>query len=205
MTNPRMSEVDMAQDTQTKVCSICAESKPRSEFHRKAAAKDGLGSCCKPCAIAKADAWRRANRDRANEIARNGYERNRVKVREAARKQYHQDPEKYLARSRKWAAANPDYFKTWRADNAEYMAAHYRAKRARRASAPIGEIDLAALWDGVCGICGSELDIDLRFPDPMSKSLDHKIPLARGGSHEQDNLQWAHLICNTRKGARIPD
>jgi 5-methylcytosine-specific restriction endonuclease McrA len=55
----------------------------------------------------------------------------------------------------------------------------------------------------ICGICSEAVNDLARFPDPGSASLDHITPLAAGGSHTRDNLQLAHLICNTRKGARV--
>lgn len=36
----------------------------------------------------------------------------------------------------------------------------------------------------------------------MGASLDHIIPLSRGGHHTADNVQAAHLACNHRKGAK---
>jgi 5-methylcytosine-specific restriction endonuclease McrA len=54
----------------------------------------------------------------------------------------------------------------------------------------------------LCGICGHAIDPDLRWPDPMSVSLDHVVALANGGDHSAANLQAAHLVCNIRKGAR---
>ena len=39
----------------------------------------------------------------------------------------------------------------------------------------------------------------------LAAAEHHIIPLALGGTHEAANLQWAHLICNIRKGARMPD
>lgn len=70
-------------------------------------------------------------------------------------------------------------------------------------AAAIGPIDFDALWTGVCGICGLPMDREVRWPDPMSKSIDHIIPLSKGGSHTQENLAWAHLGCNVRKGVRV--
>lgn len=32
-----------------KVCTECGETKPRSEFHKRAASSDGLQFVCKPC------------------------------------------------------------------------------------------------------------------------------------------------------------
>ncbi len=55
----------------------------------------------------------------------------------------------------------------------------------------------------VCAICGLPIDKRLKFPDPMSATADHIIPVAKGG-HPSDpsNLQIAHLICNQVKGTK---
>ncbi|MGV8973360.1 MAG: HNH endonuclease [Rhodoglobus sp.] len=39
----------------------------------------------------------------------------------------------------------------------------------------------------------------------MRRSLDHIIPLARGGWHAMDNVALAHLRCNITKHAKILD
>lgn len=57
----------------------------------------------------------------------------------------------------------------------------------------------------VCGICDEPVDMGLKFPDSMSASLDHVIPLSRGGGHVRANVRLAHLGCNARKCARLDD
>ena len=54
-----------------------------------------------------------------------------------------------------------------------------------------------------CGICGEHVDITLRRGDDPVRcaSVDHIIPLARGGTDDPTNLQLAHLGCNQRKAA----
>ncbi len=47
------------------------------------------------------------------------------------------------------------------------------------------------------------IDRLLKYPDPDSLSLDHVMPLARGGEHAIDNVQAAHLRCNVRKGVKL--
>ena len=47
----------------------------------------------------------------------------------------------------------------------------------------------------ICGICGMPVDKSLKYPHPMSPSVDHIIPCARGGSDDLDNLQLAHRKC----------
>lgn len=54
-----------------------------------------------------------------------------------------------------------------------------------------------------CQLCGLPLDRGARAPDSMSPSIDHAIPLSRGGEHSRANTQAAHLGCNVRKGVRI--
>jgi 5-methylcytosine-specific restriction endonuclease McrA len=54
---------------------------------------------------------------------------------------------------------------------------------------------------GCCGICGKKINKNFKAPHPMSLTLDHIIPLACGGTHEPKNVQLAHFICNSKKGA----
>lgn len=54
-----------------------------------------------------------------------------------------------------------------------------------------------------CGICGGVVDKSLRYPDPRSASVDHVVPLSRGGDLlDRLNLRLAHWSCNTKRGSR---
>ena len=52
----------------------------------------------------------------------------------------------------------------------------------------------------VCQLCLTEVDSTLKAPNPMRASLDHVIPLSRGGTHNSDNVQLAHYKCNVSRG-----
>ena len=55
----------------------------------------------------------------------------------------------------------------------------------------------------VCGICGRPVDFDKVFPDPWSPTLDHIVPISKGGAPaDLENLQLAHFRCNRMKAAR---
>lgn len=54
-----------------------------------------------------------------------------------------------------------------------------------------------------CGICGEMTDRTREASRDMRPSLDHVIPLAKGGAHSRANVQCAHWICNSRKGAQL--
>lgn len=50
-----------------------------------------------------------------------------------------------------------------------------------------------------CGICGKKVDKRLKYPHPMSVSLDHIVPMSLGGGHLYVNVQCSHWLCNTEK------
>ncbi|KRB45009.1 HNH endonuclease [Terrabacter sp. Root181] len=55
-----------------------------------------------------------------------------------------------------------------------------------------------------CGVCGAEVDKALKWPDPDSPSVDHIIPLAKGGdAMDTSGWQLAHLHCNRAKSDRL--
>jgi 5-methylcytosine-specific restriction endonuclease McrA len=57
----------------------------------------------------------------------------------------------------------------------------------------------------VCALCGKPVDFSLKWPDPMSATVDHIVPLAKGGEVDDiNNMQLAHLCCNRVKGDSLP-
>lgn len=56
---------------------------------------------------------------------------------------------------------------------------------------------------GVCALCGGEINFELKFPHPDSFTIDHTIPLSKGGSNNFNNIMPAHYSCNRKKGNRI--
>ena len=59
-------------------------------------------------------------------------------------------------------------------------------------------------FSGVCSLCGEKTDFYDRNGSRIGKrypTIDHIIPLSKGGSHTWENVQLAHMICNSKKGA----
>ena len=56
----------------------------------------------------------------------------------------------------------------------------------------------------ICGICGKPVDFSYRYPHPLSPTVDHIIPVSKGG-HPSDlsNLQLAHRCCNRQKSDHL--
>lgn len=57
----------------------------------------------------------------------------------------------------------------------------------------------------VCAICGLDVDLAALKSSGDSPSLDHKIPVALGGSDDLSNIQMTHFRCNQRKHLRSGD
>ena len=56
----------------------------------------------------------------------------------------------------------------------------------------------------ICGICGKPVDFSLKYPHPLSATIDHIIPIDRGGHPSDiDNLQLAHFTCNRTKSDKL--
>lgn len=74
--------------------------------------------------------------------------------------------------------------------------------QARTAEA-FAPIDVHTRDDWTCRLCWMPIDPALAWPDSMNASVDHIVPLSRGGAHAMDNVQSAHLGCNSSKGDRL--
>ena len=56
--------------------------------------------------------------------------------------------------------------------------------------------------NGICKICGKPCDENDKtwgFAGPLYPSVDHIVPLCKHGSHTWDNVQLAHIMCNSEK------
>lgn len=158
-----------------KICPGCGLDLPLAEYGRSRI-------YCRPCSAARS---RRRRQDPEVKIAMHAeYLRRRA-----------EDPEAFARWARQWRLRNPSKVREQTATR------RARLRAAVRESFDPWEVFERDAW--VCGLCYSPIDPDASYPDPMSVSLDHVTPLARGGVHERANCQAAHLVCNIRKGARV--
>lgn len=124
-------------------------------------------------------AWARANKDR-----RNAKRRAEIKA----------HPEVNRARCAEFRKANPDVINALNTRN--------RARRRGVRHEPYKRIDIFVRDGWTCQLCGEPINPKIKFPDVMSKTIDHVEPIIEGGADASDNVQAAHYGCNCRKGAR---
>lgn len=130
-------------------------------------------------------------------------------------RQWHQDftgregkrySSKYREREREYEAQRRSERPHWRTMYPEAAALADARRRMLVEQATKGEPfaprDVYERDQWTCGLCRRPVDPLLPWPDPMSASVDHIVPLSRGGEHSLDNAQCAHLSCNCRKGDR---
>ena len=136
---------------------------------------------------ARSHRWAVANRERTREVYRSYYAR-------------HIDEERARCKNKPLEARRLAVKLSSQKPESKLKAcAKSRKRYALKVLSAIGPVDYAAVLkaaNGVCGICQQPIGMSVVH-------IDHIIPLARGGSHTQDNLQLAHAHCNISKGAKL--
>ncbi|MBB5167129.1 HNH endonuclease [Mycobacterium sp. AZCC_0083] len=60
----------------------------------------------------------------------------------------------------------------------------------------------------ICDECRTLIDLDLKYPDPLSATVDHIIPVSQLAwddplTYADSNLVPCHLVCNQRRGSKV--
>lgn len=183
-----------------KLCSKCRQQKSLDSFARCSSRPDGRQYTCREChrdyareryplvrqrEIANAKAWNVANPER-----------------KAASNKRHRDKTKEICaeRSRQWRIKNPGAtlaIKAWRERHPDVVREYSLKRRSLLTGAPgfASAAQIAArveFYGGRCWLCGGE-----------ANSIDHVIPVSRGGSNWPSNLRPACRHCNSAKGAKM--
>ena len=140
--------------------------------------------------------------------------RDREKENERGRKYRMKNPEKRRESNQRWRASNPGYYRKYRAANQEIISkqerhrytlnpekaaakVHSRRARKRKNGGKLTTADIKFLKATFpfCVRCG--IDVNL--------SIDHVIPLVRGGRNDIENIQILCRSCNSSKGIKVID
>lgn len=175
--------------------------------------------------LEKRKAYQAAHRAQILQRKRQHYHEQRERLLEEKRTYYREHHEEALTRLRAYNAANQERRRAWTiahaarqraaarrshwkhhekrlASGAAYRQSHREAERERmhrrRAAAQSNpRIDCDAVYDrdgGLCHICGKPVD-------RKRMSLDHVVPIARGGQHVFTNVRASHRSCNFGRSA----
>lgn len=158
--------------------------------HHHIAERYVINGHCAACGLLRSNARYKQLRDRLKAKAREYYARDRRKGIENARKWAERNWEKVLDTSRRWGKRNPDKRR-----------ASQHKRLARKAAAPgfYTPSDIEALLQKQNSLCNGP---HCRADISLSYTVDHIVPLTRGGDNWPANLQLLCQSCNSAKSNR---
>lgn len=202
-----------------KQCRRCSLEKDSSEFGAAAANKDGLKSYCHSCLAAKTREWRAANPEAYRAKKKRNYRKHPETQKAARQRRYEHNRDTILARNRAYAATHADQLRLakaknhianggrdnartrqWKRDNPEQVQLLNLRRRAWKLRAK-GDCSLAD-WLALCDRYDNRC---LACAERKPLTVDHVVPLVRGGLHDISNIQPLCKPCNSAKGRRIID
>lgn len=186
-----------------KFCSRCNCTKPLDSFGIRKSNPDGRQLWCIPCLKEYNGAYYLANKERLKENVSKWVSENREVSKAIKKKWAIANPEKQRNAIKRWQEENEEQFlatrKKWREDNKEVLRVHCINRRRKLAGGTlpknIAEI-LMEKQSGICPCCLKPLGTDYH--------IDHIVPVSKGGSNTEDNVQLLHSKCNMIKNDRWP-
>lgn len=187
-----------------KRCTKCGEEKASEEFYRDRSKKDGLMTKCKAC--------HRVYQEEHREERRAYHQRRYRKNRDTSRRQHKAH---YAANRKRYAAQHREYYRTHRKQIKVAQDKYRRTRRGRETVRVLreqhrarqlgiegeltrGQWEILRLAFRQCPYCGRKFGRGRR-----RRTLDHVIPVSRGGTHELENILPACSWCNTSKKDRM--
>lgn len=188
-----------------KICTKCALEKLLVEFSKNKKTKDGLQHECKACMAARARDYyfsksalinerraqvRKDNPGPARARDATYYAANAQKVAQYSAVYYQKNKENRRRYSSEWSKRNP---------GARNVVTQNRRAKVCSSNGALSKGLSDRLFKrqrGLCPCCANQLGDDYH--------LDHKMPLALGGSNTDDNMQLLRAQCNRQKAARHP-
>lgn len=169
----------------SKKCGRCNETKQIEEFDTRG---NGYHTYCRECRRKMSLEWKRRNDERIREYRR----ANRKKLRAGVRRWEEANRERYLEIKRNLNSQEKYKIYCRLRQNIRH--------RAVRAGDFTREdfINLVQQQDA-CHYCG------MVFSEQVPPTIDHVIPLSRGGEHTKANIVLACQSCNSRKRDKLLD
>lgn len=190
-----------------KRCTKCGETYPRTAeyFHTAPHHTDGLASRCRTCVNEDHRDYKRRNPEKIKAERAEYKSRNRKIIRQKERERYAANIEQERERSRKKAKDHPEQAKKRmqrllerQPDYNRVRTQNYRARK-QAAQGTHTAKDVQKQYQsqkGKCWWCGKKVG--------KKYHVDHRTPLARGGSDAPENLCITCPSCNMSKQDKMP-
>jgi 5-methylcytosine-specific restriction endonuclease McrA len=163
----------MMREFRLKVCGLCKQTFQPTNGKQKYCGTSKTG-CSVKATRQRTHLWHLVNREYEKVWHREHYAKNADRFRQEARLAYKAHPERYR----------------------QYLKRRAILKGAKGNFTNAEWEQLKKIYELTCWMCGKK--------EPEIKlSIDHKIPLSKGGSNEIDNIQPLCRSCNSRKNTQI--
>ena len=150
--------------------------------------------------------YRESHKEKVKIYAKAYHDTNKERINAHAKVYYQANKESIAVKGKAHYQANKEQLKLQRkirhCANPEKVRESNRKRRALEQKAsfePINEKKLYLRDGWMCQICKKRVDKRFKYPNPMCASMDHIVPLSKGGTHTYANIQLAHLSCNLIK------
>ena len=152
---------------------------------------------------ARVRVYAEANKAAVSRRAKAYREKHRAHLAAKDRVRYAGNRARRNAMNREWRRAHPEsralHVRTWKNSHPEKNREYKHRREARlRGAVQIERFTKTEIYERdrwICGICRCPV---LRGEE----SIDHVVPVSRGGQHTRDNVRLAHRLCNNRRGNR---
>lgn len=184
-------------------CTACQCWKESTEFHKDLTMPDGIRHTCRDCIGARMKHYYVEHQEEQKQKSVQWRLDHPEAMQEQQRLYRESHKTDRYAKAAEWRAAHPEktreLYKRWATNNPDKRHALNQQRRARKRNAPVIErISRTLVYKrdkGICSLCH-------RPVKKAEMSLDHIIPLSKGGEHSYKNICLTHLGCNIRKGNR---
>ncbi len=167
-----------------KYCPRCDKDQPLEEFNKNKNRYDGYQGYCRPCQKSRNAEWIAEHRERYLAQKKARYLKNKEKHNEGVRRWQKQNPDKMAAIYARYSQNNKEKV---------YLKNNKRRVRVKDATFVILDKEIKRLYSGNCIHCGAT----------ENTTMDHLIPVSRGGGHSIGNLVPMCKSCNSSKGKRL--
>ena len=174
----------------SKRCTQCGKIKPVSGFSPDSRYRLGYKSGCRGCDRAQAKDWKARNKDHIREYNKRYRAEHPEKTQRLWAEWYKENREEHLKKRRKQSQTT-------------YGRLYNCLRQAlRREAYNNGDVSPEQILDMMerqtrCAYC------QCLFMEENPPTIDHIVPLSRGGTHTIDNVVLACKSCNSRKSNRL--
>ena len=192
-----------------KVCSKCKVTKSLDCYYRDISHKDGKTSMCKSCCNVRHENYYIENKQQIHKNQRKYQKENKLQIANRCRKYYVDNKQQIAEYSKKYYDDNKQkilnqqagYHKTEKGRLTQTKGQHNRRIKEGKIlnTLTLKEKNLIlSLQNNCCACCGKNFSI-------IKSTLDHIVPVGKGGPLVKENVQYLCQSCNSVKNINIID